>query len=424
MKKIAFLSLLVALSLNPLQRLSAQAPKWKHFTGFSVVDDIVASDNFLWLSTTTCILQINLANNTIRKYTGTDGIGYNKSNSSLALGSEGTMYAGGWLNGINYLLPGESRWKNKIAPTQSNYFLALQDFAVDSKGNFWIATGYGRILKVTAGGSITTLLNVGANKVIADKNDNVWFGMITSNGGYLVKFDKQGNQHTYDFSNSGVPNDRINDILVDSANNVWIATEGSGTVRFDGTNWTKYTVGNTLGLVENKYVVVSSGTNERCSHPLLYKFDGSQFALITNTPYDANGSTSEYITTMGSDRNGILYIGSRRNSVSTKSSFPKLLSYDGKSFNEISLTSAIDIPYSATDNAAFDSSGNLWLSSILGGISKYDGNIWKHWDFENESLANANFYTPIAIDRQGVVWSSSSDVNVSASCGGGGMSGE
>ena len=48
----------------------------------------------------------------------------------------------------------------------------------------------------------------------------------------------------YNRSNSGLPDNRVIALAVDSTENKWIGTSGGGVAKFDGVNWTVYNTGN------------------------------------------------------------------------------------------------------------------------------------------------------------------------------------
>ncbi len=46
--------------------------------------------------------------------------------------------------------------------------------------------------------------------------------------------------HTYSYENSDLPSNTVYSVAVDSSNNLWVATNGSGIAKFDGLNWTVF----------------------------------------------------------------------------------------------------------------------------------------------------------------------------------------
>jgi hypothetical protein len=80
------------------------------------------------------------------------------------------------------------------------------------------------------------------NWVQQDRNGTYWIACspeyISGSpiGGGLVKFDGYIWQ-VYNTSNSPLPNNNIDFLVIDSMNNVWIAIGNAGIAKFDGFNW-------------------------------------------------------------------------------------------------------------------------------------------------------------------------------------------
>lgn len=68
-----------------------------------------------------------------------------------------------------------------------------------------------------------------------DSNDNIY---VTTYGEGLIQF-SDGAWLKYCQDNSGIPTDYLNKLAIDSEDNVWI-TSGVGLIKYDGINWTLY----------------------------------------------------------------------------------------------------------------------------------------------------------------------------------------
>lgn len=69
-------------------------------------------------------------------------------------------------------------------------------------------------------------------KILIDKNDLMW---IATKGSGILKFD--GNNFTIiNTSNSNLPDNNVNDIYFDEENNFWVSTR-NGLAKYDGTRW-------------------------------------------------------------------------------------------------------------------------------------------------------------------------------------------
>ncbi len=74
-------------------------------------------------------------------------------------------------------------------------------------------------------------------RAIVEEGNYIWAGTT----GGLARLDKvSGTIDHYHKTNSGLPDNFINAIVIDNAGNKWIATKQAGLVKFDNTNWTAY----------------------------------------------------------------------------------------------------------------------------------------------------------------------------------------
>mgnify|MGYP000442144917 CR=1 FL=1 len=159
----------------------------------------------------------------------------------------------------------DSTWTVYTAANSGLVHERVTAIAIDSKGNKWIGGRpyYGRGGGVcrfdgtewtTYNTSNSGLIDDWVRSIQIDSRDNIWIG--TDKG--LSKFD--GNQWTnYDMFNSGLPSNNIIALFVDSQDYLWVATTSSGPIGpphfywlgsflavsvFDGINWHTYDVTN------------------------------------------------------------------------------------------------------------------------------------------------------------------------------------
>ena len=85
----------------------------------------------------------------------------------------------------------------------------------------------------------------------------------------MAKYDGT-NWTTYNTSNSGLPNNNVYSLAIDSSDNTWIGTNGGGLAKFDGTIWTGYNASNSclpndnvisisIDAYANKWIGISGG---------------------------------------------------------------------------------------------------------------------------------------------------------------------
>jgi ligand-binding sensor domain-containing protein len=309
-------------------------------------------------------------------------------------------------------------------------------------------------------------------KVALDPSDNgrtIWIGNRPSGEwgwiGGLTKFDRETEtwkQYTTD--NSNLPNNRIWDIEFDSEGDMWIATHGSGLVKFDGqTNWTIYDEDNSeLGYdyiyeieideqgilwighgdptgvggqtaltifdrVDKWHVFTSETTPlvDNTCYAITFGLDGLRwfgqknsgiFSMDDNgTPFDpTDDQWTRYTESEGLERNtinagtgetninGDIWFGHDRGPGSDDYS-PGCARY----------TNSVWINYFA-DTARIraiehDSQGNIWLGDKgedagSTGLWKFDGSTWQQWNTENTDIP-FDWINCLTIDEiNGIMW--------------------
>lgn len=193
------------------------------------------------------------------------------------------------------------------------------------------------------------------NRVVCSviESDYMWLG---TNGG-LVKMNRATQQKTfYNVSNSGLPDNFITCIAIDSQGVKWIGTP-SDLVRFDGSNWTVFHI----------------------------DLDRILFAMINS---------------IGIDSQDVKWISIGNG----------LLSFDGTEWTEHS-SSLVDLEYSDIQSLAIDTQGAVWMGGdIIGvgslgdlGLVKYDGNNWSYYNHENNQL-QSDYISMVKFDNSGGLW--------------------
>src|SRR3990172_2529261 len=134
-------------------------------------------------------------------------------------------------------------------PEWMNYTSGDQIMALAEEGNYiWAGTFGGGLIELNKINGETVFFNrsnsgLPDNKVRAitiDTGGTKWIGTW---GGGLAKFD-EGNWTVYNTTNSGLSGNLITSILIDSNGNKWLSTYGGGLVKYDGTNWTVFDTSN------------------------------------------------------------------------------------------------------------------------------------------------------------------------------------
>ena len=156
------------------------------------------------------------------------------------------------LSGINLMAQnGFTTWPNSIAITATELRTA---FKIDHTGNKWYSTTKG-VYKFD--GTSWSTYNTGnsaipgnnVSSLIIDPANNVW---VSTQFG-IAKFDG-ASWTTYNVSNSGLVNDTVNCIYAESSN-IWAGTK-QGLSKFDGSSWTLYNTANS-GIINNSISAVN-----------------------------------------------------------------------------------------------------------------------------------------------------------------------
>jgi hypothetical protein len=191
----------------------------------------------------------------------------------------------------------------------------------------------------------------------------------------LARFD--GTSTTfYTTSNSGLPDNNVHDVKIDSFGNKWIATN-DGLAKFDGTTWTVYRTSNS-GIPFNTIKALAIGGNNHIwvgtYGRFLAEFDGN----ATWTRYDNNNTpmTDGDMYSLAFDHNGVLWAGTQA----------ELCSYDGATWRRWNPTNS-PLPHPTVGNIWVDPLNRKWISSgSPAGVAVFDGTNWTIYDTSNSPL--------------------------------------
>jgi ligand-binding sensor domain-containing protein len=196
--------------------------------------------------------------------------------------------------------------------------------------------------------------------------------------------------YTVENTGNGLVSNNITCIEIDPKGVIWIGTE-KGVSRFDGTNWSTYTTENTNGgLVSNDIYCISfdkQGNTWFGTFSGASKFDGTSWVSYTKKNTN-NGLADNKVMSIAIDARGWQWFGLLENGVSV---------FDGnkwKTFNREKNT----IPSKGVLSMALDSLGNVWCG--INGVSGFDGKDWSIYRF----LSPFGRTYKIVIDKKGRLW--------------------
>jgi len=192
-------------------------------------------------------------------------------------------------------------------------------------------------------------------------------------------------------SNSGLPENFIRHIAIENGSIKWIATQGSGVVRFDDKTWTVYDITNSPLPANNvRYIAVDKqGKKWICTVSGLAIFDD-----VSWTVYNSSNSMLpvDNINSVAIESNGDAWIGTAGGGV---------VLFDGVNWT-IYNTLNSDLKSNDIRTIAIDNQNNKWIGTYNQGIAKFNGEFWLNYNnFKSGVSKNANHIT---IDLNNTPW--------------------
>ena len=189
----------------------------------------------------------------------------------------------------------------------------------------------------------------------------------------------------------GLISDFVECIDVDINDNVWLGTS-IGVQMFDGSSLAVYDVANYPGMLSDNIKVITAMTNGEIwigtdygANQLVSGVNGFMWLPYTTS----NGLASNQVKSIDEDANGGIWVGTNQG----------VSYFDGNSW--VSYSSP-DLHWSGVNATAFDSNGDPWFTSPLGGITHFNGTTFTPYDTSNGLLSQ--FVTGLLIDDQYNKW--------------------
>ena len=188
----------------------------------------------------------------------------------------------------------------------------------------------------------------------------------------------------------GLMNNFVECINVDLDDNIWFGTS-VGFQKYDPStpDWTNFDIANYPDMVSNSIKQINSTLN----------------AIWIGSDYGINMWNEPVLTTYNST-NGLA--SNQVKSIDVKDNSPDdiwigtnqgVSHFDGSSWISYSTP---DLHWSGVNATAFDSNGDKWFASPLGGITHFDGTTFTSYDTSNGLLSQ--FVTALLIDDQDNKW--------------------
>lgn len=227
----------------------------------------VDNNNNVWVGT----------NNGVSKYNGTSWTSYTTADGladnavySISGDNNGNVWFGTYGYGVSKF--NGSTWTTYTyldgLPGDALATAAINLITLDASGNIWFATDMGiseydgsftNINQASVGDS---MLSNYITTIAIDANNNKWLGTLSYG---MTQLDGNNNWIKNYRVADGLYNNFVQDIDIDSQGNLWIGLFASyngdgGITKYDGTNWTSYTVTN--GLVDAHVIRLAIDKND------------------------------------------------------------------------------------------------------------------------------------------------------------------
>jgi two-component system sensor histidine kinase ChiS len=272
----------------------------------------------------------------------------------------------------------------------------VRSITQDNTGKMWIATSGGGI-SVFDGKSFSNysskqgFIQNTINIVYKDSKGNIWIG--SSSRGFL-KYD--GAVFSWYSKNQGLSNDAINTVIEDDDGSIWFGTMEAGLVRFDGRYFTGYS--NNQGLSSNFIRCALKDNNGDLWFGTrgggITRYDGQIFTHLTSNEGLSNSRVMSIL-----EDSGDLWLGTFGGYI-TRASFRETNGKDQIFYTYFDQKDGIG------NNRIYsiikDKSGNIWIGTDGGGVSKYDGEYMSTYTTKNG--LGWNSIRKIIQDREGRIW--------------------
>lgn len=301
----------------------------------------------------------------------------NNSVARFAITGDQTIWASfdedlvvGWLNGRDLARFENGKWTSiPPAVSDSMYLSAFADLKTDADGTLWVA-------------GLDKLARFDGNTWKAFKIPELPWGQVLSLGvpasGSPVWLGGQDAIARFDVSTGKVitftpPHwagiGGVNNIETDHSGNVWMAayhkTEGRGMLRFDGSEWTFFSVAG-MNLEPYNYVqdftIGPDGRVWVLTNTAVAVFDGNSWSKFTaGFPY-----LGEYISIAFDGE--VVWLGCYANNCFSPNIYLSLLKIENGHITYFPYTS-YPLPYPNITALAVDGYHNLWIGGEKGGIA-------------------------------------------------------
>lgn len=283
---------------------------------------------------------------------------------SILQDSQGHLWFGTNSGGVSHFDPVAGKWETF---TTDNGLIAnfVRDIWEDKDGGFWFATLGG--VSLYTGQSWRTvpvgiLSNPTINALAMDRRQRLW---VATNGQGVWRYDGT-NWVQFSSQNRALRSDFVWSLYEDEDGNIWVGTAGGGVSRWDGQTWRTFTVKD--GLADDYVISIRQGP------------DGRMWFGTPRGVSSLNVATEEWKTLRVEDglpgarvnaimitEDGDVWLGTDADGVCR---------YDGTKCEVFTTQNGLADNGIATGAIVPDGKGGLWFGHWRGGLSHWDGNGW------------------------------------------------
>lgn len=375
--------------------LPAQDSAWTVYSRIGAVHAFAEGNDDLWIGTDAGLVRLDRSTLTAHYFHRSNVVIANESIRSLAVDRRGRVWMGTHGYGLGMVDGGEWRTftpTDRAGPFRSPWYA---DLVPDDSGWVWAATNDGLVHTDGEQWDAYTRQNSGLpdnylKAVTIDSTGVLWVG--TGSYGFAA-FDGSTWRHWFS-GNSPLPNNEVFDLAVDTAGALWISANTTqllslpGSVsRFDGTNWTVFDTATTVieGRLFGDLAVDHHGAILLATDRGLYRFADDGWSVADTAGWAVDPAS---LIPLHADGNGVLWAGGRQSGPSR---------YDGTAWSTVPLASS-DFPGGSVRDLAVSADNRLWLATGDDGVTGFDGRTWMVYDTVDSALPGNRIHQIAAND--------------------------
>lgn len=288
------------------------------------------------------------------------------------------------------------------------------DLYIDSKDNLWVGTESGLNLYdyktkefkkfLPSNTDKNTLSDDFITSISEGENDEIWIGtkdglnILNRNTGKVTRIPR-----------SILPSNYIIKLYKDSDENMWIATQDGGVVKFN----LKTKKLDKLESINKRYgsenFAVNSmyeGSNKNMwlgskGGLIKYSLDTGKIESFNNNPYDSESLVNDSVQSVYRDDEGLIWIGTY-SGISILDTNQRFIHYKSQAGDENTLSN------NSIGGIYQDDDGVLWIGTTNDGLNKFDrkNNKMTHYKFDrnNENTIPSNTIFQVTGDKKGNIW--------------------